>query len=156
MSFEIIKGNLLVAFANDQINVLGHCCNMQHLMGAGIAKQIKQNYPEAYIADGKWFTARYEQRDFQSLSIATFRTTKRNRKYVVNLYGQKEVGTFKRQLNYGLLVKALNQLASITDADDVIGFPYGMGCGLAGGDWTIVQEIIESIFDNHQVKIYQL
>ena len=38
-----------------------------------------------------------------------------------------------------------------------IGFPYKIGCGLAGGDWNIVYNIIEEEFSgNYNVKIYKL
>jgi hypothetical protein len=40
--------------------------------------------------------------------------------------------------------------------NEVIGFPYKIGCGLGGGDWAFVLELIEFIFRNYTVKIYQL
>ena len=41
--------------------------------------------------------------------------------------------------------------------DDItIGFPYKIGCGLAGGDWNIVYNIIEDEFKDYNIKIYKL
>jgi len=48
---EFIKGNLLDLFENQAFDILVHGCNCFHTMGAGIAKQIKDKYYEAYEAD---------------------------------------------------------------------------------------------------------
>ena len=50
MSIEVIDGDLL-DFPN-QINTIAHSCNTQNVMGAGIAKSIKERYPEAFKAVG--------------------------------------------------------------------------------------------------------
>lgn len=150
MAIEIVNGNVLDAFADRKINFLVHCCNMQHVMGAGIAKQIKHTYPEAYTVDGIWFLSKNP--DFSHMSVARISTNR----YVINVYGQRYYGTENRQLNYAFLRTGLTQLASITDTADTIGLPYGMGCGLAGGDWPTVLKIIEDVFQNHEVKIYKL
>jgi hypothetical protein len=34
-----------------------------------------------------------------------------------------------------------------------IGFPYLMGCGLGGGDWRIVERLIEVAFHNYEGDI---
>jgi hypothetical protein len=41
------------------------------------------------------------------------------------------------------------------DEKEKIGFPK-IGCGLAGGDWKVVSQIIETIFDGFDVTIYEL
>jgi O-acetyl-ADP-ribose deacetylase (regulator of RNase III) len=150
MTIELINGNVLDVFADRKINFLAHCCNMQNVMGAGIAKYIKRLYPEAYEADTKWFLNKNP--DFSHMSMAKIGVNR----YVANIYGQRYYGTENRQLNYAYLKLGLSQLARVTDGGDCIGLPYGMGCGLAGGDWDIVQPIIEEVFINHNVKIYKL
>ena len=32
--------------------------------------------------------------------------------------------------------------------------PYMVGCGLGGGDWSIVQKIIEKTFENYRGNVY--
>ena len=34
-----------------------------------------------------------------------------------------------------------------------VAFPWGIGCGLAGGDWNIVKPMIENVFENTEVEI---
>ena len=150
---QVVEGNLITAFQNDEINFMAHCCNMQNVMGAGIAKQIKKAFPEAYIADINWFHTKKDKREHSHLSLARIETDK----YICNVYGQEHFGTFKKQLNEDFLRLGLMQLADLTDSGDTIGLPYGMGCGLAGGDWNVVYQIIEDVFIRlHNVKIYQL
>lgn len=37
-----------------------------------------------------------------------------------------------------------------------IAIPYGIGCGIANGDWNIVYKIIEEVFDDYEVTLYKL
>jgi len=37
-----------------------------------------------------------------------------------------------------------------------VGLPYMLGCGLAGGGWNIVREMIEKVFIDYFVIIYRL
>ena len=67
-----------------------------------------------------------------------------NLKRVINLHAQRGYGRDgKRYLDYGALVNSLNYTIDWLDIlrlkDYVI--PYGMGAGLAGGDWQTVYEI---------------
>ena len=34
--------------------------------------------------------------------------------------------------------------------------PYRIGCGLAGGNWQIVKQMIENIFSDYPISIYKL
>lgn len=36
-----------------------------------------------------------------------------------------------------------------------IAIPYGIGCGLAGGDWKIVKQMIDDILGECDVTIYK-
>lgn len=42
-----IRGNLLALARSGRFDVIVHGCNCRHAMGAGIAKQIKDSFPEA-------------------------------------------------------------------------------------------------------------
>ena len=34
--------------------------------------------------------------------------------------------------------------------------PYGIGCGIANGDWNEVYKIIEEVFSDYDVTLYKL
>ena len=76
---------------------------------------------------------------------------------IVNLYGQFHYGRGK-QTNYKMLEKAINDFIEFAKENkinmDKIGVPYKMGCGLAGGDWAIVEKILFEQSEKHNLNIY--
>lgn len=151
MSIEIVHGNLIIAFEKGYINFMAHCCNMQNVMNAGIAKQIRNAFPQAYTADTQWYKGNSPLM-FKHVSIAHIKEGQ----YIANVYGQEFYGTKRKQLNEEYLRSGLTELSSFIEDDDIIGLPYGIGCGLAGGNWDDVYKIIQEVLVNHNVKIYKL
>lgn len=85
-------------------------------------------------------------------------------KKIYNLIGQEFYGTGKRQVNYGAISQCLCVMSygltgarddAVQDYDD-IGFPFKMASALGGADWSIILEMIEFYFKNHNVKTYKL
>lgn len=153
MTIEIVQGCIFEAFEKGEINYLVHQVNCQGKMG-GLAGEVKRRYPVVYEHYIDMFHTKLPSPllgEYQEVRVYP-------EKYVVNIFGQDNIGTHKRQTNYGALAQAL-----IGWRDDhyiaereVIGFPYKFGSGLGGADWNIVLEIIEFIFRDYNVKIYQL
>ena len=55
--------------------------------------------------------------------------------------------------------QCLELIAELTPRPKSVGFPYKIGCGLAGGSWTKYERILKSWSDAHSdidVKVYQL
>ena len=50
---NIIKGDLIKFALEGNFDIIVHGCNCFHNMGGGIAKQIKQVFPAAYLEDKK-------------------------------------------------------------------------------------------------------
>ena len=48
---DVIRGNLITLAKQGEFDIVAHGCNCFCTMGAGIAKSIKQSFPEAYAAD---------------------------------------------------------------------------------------------------------
>lgn len=157
MTIEIINGDLLEALDKGEVQSIAHCVNTMGFMGAGIAAQIKKKYPNVFTQYSRVCNQELER----SLLLGKAHKVVDNYQYpdvaVYNLFGQSDVGLSKRQVDYGAISLALfNMSQQIHEMDTVIGFPYGMCCGLAGGDWEIVLEMIEFYFKDHTVKIYKL
>jgi O-acetyl-ADP-ribose deacetylase (regulator of RNase III) len=127
-----------------QLDGFGHQANCFCTMGAGIAASIKSKYPEAYEADLK-FGRSGENRKLGKFSVA--RTY--DEKFVYNLYGQYNMGGWKRQTNYDALCNALTGVKdhALNNMVKRLGFPRNMGCVLGGGDWRVVKALIESVFE---------
>lgn len=63
--------------------------------------------------------------------------------HISNLFGQASIGTGLKT-NYGALRQAMKSLSeSSRDSDKAVFMPWGIGCGLGGGEWSIVLGIIE-------------
>jgi len=150
LSIEIIEGDLLDAFDKGEVNVIGHVVNCQHKMNSGIAKSVRERYPQVYeeYMDNPCELGNCGFVDLEN-SMTTCYT-------VCNLYAQYNYGyDGKRYLNYAALADALREMADGCPKN-IIGFPYNMGCDRAGGDFTIVKEMVEYYFKDFNVKFYKL
>jgi len=121
-------------------------------MGAGIAAEIKRKYPDAYRADlATAFGSRHKLGLFSVGVVAN----NPNVKHIVNLYGQYSFGTGRVELDYEAFSSGIQKVVTWAEGIDpnmTVGIPYGIGCGLAGGDWRRVKEIINQSFANTTVK----
>lgn len=142
-SYKEIKGDLLELFDKGEFDLIAHGCNCHKSMGAGIARQIRDAYPTAYVAD--W----HDKRDpLQRLGDYTYDP------YcdIYNLYTQFNPG---KDLNYVALTMCfikLNKLYSFSKTPARLGLPQ-IGCGIAGGDWDKVREIIKETLTNFDVTV---
>lgn len=144
------KGDLIRAAQKGEVNVIAHQCNCFNNMGAGIAPQIKKAFPEAWLADNA--TQKGDKDKFGKLSYAESGDV-----FIFNLYGQYSYGRGVNT-NYTMLRKSLEQMSRMLYAkrDEVkIGLPR-IGCGLGGGSWVIVSQIIEEELSDFDVTIYDI
>ena len=155
------------------INVIAHSCNCQNVMGGGIAKQIKDRYPKAFEADHERWSDEYNDGgnwrcqigDYSKAVIET-QWTHLPHATIYNLYTQSGYSTKERQVNYEYFWKALKAMEEDLCASHVqkheynpapppiLGLPYGISCGLAGGNWKIIKAIIEDIFLDSMIECY--
>lgn len=132
-----LHGDLISLALAGHFEVIVHGCNCFCTMGAGIAKAIRDHFPEAYAAD--LATAPGDRGKLGGYSAATLIREGRELT-VVNAYSQYHFhGT-------GILVdyKAVRRVFAAIAKDfrgKRIGYPK-IGAGLAGGDWTILAAII--------------
>lgn len=128
---KITRGNLLDVSSG----IIAHQVNCQGVMGCGVAGAIRQRYPHV-------------MRIYDSgLSLGDCKFTAATPSlFVANLAGQLNYGRNKQHTNYAALESALTKLSAVSHSLDLpVYLPYGLGCGNAGGDWTIVSELIERI-----------
>lgn len=65
------------------------------------------------------------------------------------------------QTDYDALRSCLQSLKdTVTHSNETknhtsIAIPYGIGCGLAGGDWAIVEGMIEEVLGGCEVTVYR-
>lgn len=140
----VLKGDLLDA----NCKFIAHQVNCKGVMGGGIAKQIKNKFPNVYNEYIKTLECNGADNMFgKSLIVRAYNG--RYFKYIVNIFGQYDYG-FGLQTNYEkfeeAFIDAIKKIREITKHDTVyIAIPYKIGCGLAGGNWNIVKPILENI-----------
>ncbi len=134
---KIIKGDLIKLALEGKFDVIIHGCNCFCTMGAGIAKAIKSEFPEAFKADQIT-----EKGDKSKLGFFTQATTIRSGYpiMVINAYTQFNYRGKGIKADYDAIRNIFKKLKSEFPGKR-FGFPL-IGAGLAGGDWDIISEII--------------
>lgn len=143
------KGCLIKAAKSGEVDVIAHQCNCFNNMGAGIAPQIKKAFPEAWSVDSK--TIKGNRSKLGRLTIAFSGSI-----IVFNLYGQYRYGAGVHT-DYTALRSSLYHMRKYLNLSPNyrVGLPK-LGCGLGGGDWSIVSKIIEEELNGFDVTIYEL
>lgn len=133
--------------------ILAQVVNNRRVMGAGLAKQIALKWPkvkQAYILeDNTLGECRVVWIKLNPARVITYPFSDKGLG-IANLYAQDGLNLtgegrhWKRRLHYGHLVTCLTHLQFLHYAEGLpIYIPYQMGCGLAGGDWGTVLELIQ-------------
>lgn len=135
---KTIHGDIVKLAVQGYFDVIVHGCNCMHTMGAGLARQVKQQLPEAYTADLK--TKRADASKLGTYSSAQCR--RGNTAFtILNAYTQYHFKGPKPRTNYKAVRDVFHQI-NRDFASKHIGYPL-IGAGLAGGDWRIIREIID-------------
>lgn len=134
------KGDLL---KQQDIQVIAHQANCFCCMGAGIAAQIAKQFPEAELVDN--LTTEGDRS-----KLGTFSITKETKPFLIaNIYSQFYPGG--GETRYGKFEEGLQALVKYMKTHNLttLGLPYKIGCGIAGGDWSIMLQVIEDVQDEH-------
>lgn len=140
---NIIKGDLIQLAKEGYFDVIVHGCNCFHNMGAGIAKQISNEWPEVSRWDSD-FTSKGDPSKLGSVKLVPIKINDNLTIRVVNAYTQYFPGYVRdKELLYNSIRFAFYRLNRVFPGKSLrIGYPK-IGCGLASGDWDIVSKIID-------------
>lgn len=140
--------------------IVPHVCNNIDLFGAGFAAAVAKYYPivkSNYHMLGKKQTLGYSQ----------FVTADENKEYghkliFVNMIAQNGIigHNNPRPLNYGALVRSMILVNQFIQQNFDSNNPVQIhapkfGCGLAGGNWNFIKELICDIWSNISVIVYE-
>lgn len=153
----ITNGNML----ESPVKIWLHQVNCKGVMGAGIAKQIRNIYPEVYSQ----YKADLAAHGDLMLGCFSMAETK-DGKIIFSVFGQDSYGRGELFTSYPALQNGI--VASIEkyrsdhnvpeEVQIVAAIPYKIGCGLGGGDWEKVRRILETVESvcNMQFIAYKL
>lgn len=150
-AITIHYGNLL----DSQAQVIAHQANCLGLMGAGVALAIRNKWPEVF-EKYQDYCCRRETEPSALLGTAQPVLVSDGR-FVMNLFGQLGVRRSAGQelTNYVALETSMQWTASWMKSQGLttIAMPYMIGCGLGGGNWDTVLDIIHRVFDNTNISV---
>lgn len=133
-----INGDLL----ETDVQYIAHQCNCRSRNVAGLAKAIFSKFPWADIT-GK-------TREVKKFGTIDIRGNGEDKRYVINMFAQVYPGPITRKSSLEdenkrklAFLRCLKQISEIPDLES-IAFPYGIGCGLAGGDWEFYSRAIDA------------
>ncbi|MCP3871693.1 MAG: phosphatase [Desulfobacteraceae bacterium] len=134
---NVLKGDLIQLALTGRFDIVIHGCNCFCTMGAGIAKMIRENFPEAYQADLN--TRMGDKKKLGTYSLAHIKRNGNNFT-VINAYTQYDFSGFGQLVDYGAIQKIFAHIK--TDfTHQRIGYPK-IGAGLAKGNWEVISNII--------------
>lgn len=92
-------------------------------------------------------------KDYEELKGNVFYYISDENNVIANIFSQEQ----NFNTDYESLEKAfLNIRKEAKNNKLSICIPYGIGCGIANGDWNIVYKIIEKVFSDCKVTLYKL
>lgn len=157
---ELYEGSVL----GSQAKIIAHQVNCRGVMGAGLALQIRNQFPQVYdkyraCCLKACHPAKNQDTPEENLlgnilfvSIGPGREGGQEQ-YIANLFAQRDFGRNRCMTDYIALEKCLCKLHAI-GASTRIAIPDHIGCGLAGGDWdNVVFPMINNIFGHGKMTL---
>lgn len=144
-----------------QQGYLVHGCNAQGVMGSGVAKLIRDKYPEAYHYYRSSYNDLVKNHGKMPTGINIYASLKKNHKLmVVNSITQEFYGRDPDivYVDYDAVEKCFVSLNDFIMTEKMpllpkeVNFPL-IGAGLANGDWNYIEDIIDNALDDSIRKI---
>lgn len=136
-------------------DIICHQTNYQGVMGAGIAYSIRERLlSEEQIREYERYCFEKQEKALGTVQYLEYKPGK----FVANCFSQGMVSKMNAGVtNYAALKKCLMGVQKYAARNGYsVALPCKMGCGLAGGNWELVQDIIERIFvDIDCLIVYQ-
>ena len=132
--------------------IICHQVNCKGTMGRGIAKTFRLVFPHAY---SNYLEVCKNQENLLGHSIFCIEDTGES----CCMFAQADWGGCGCNTDYAAFRSCCKEIKKYVDLryrNMPINMPYKIGCGLGGGDWTIVKSILEEEFDGYNVILWRL
>lgn len=152
MKIKIINGNLLDSTAD----VILHQVNCQGKMNSGVAKAIREKWPEVFIKYSE-FCSSGNAKLGKCLPVKIS-----DKRVVVNMFSQENYGYDKKlYTSYDAVNTCLANLKNymVINGFKSLSLPYNMCCCRGGGDWDVIMALLNANFRNSNdisIEIYRL
>jgi O-acetyl-ADP-ribose deacetylase (regulator of RNase III) len=142
---EYIKGDLL----QTDIKHIIHGCNSHGVMRSGVAKAIREKYPQAY----QDYNDAYNSYGLELGDVIV--SVQPDGKVIHNAITQRDYGrdSSRVYVSYWAIAEAFRKINQW--GVGVIALPM-IGAGLANGDWNVISAIIENTLIDTKPVVYIL
>jgi O-acetyl-ADP-ribose deacetylase (regulator of RNase III) len=142
-----VKGDLFKSGAD----IIAHGCNCRGGYGSGVAFTMAKKFPKAkrYYLD-KHESEGWELGDVQFVKVFGDR-------YIANCATQDAYyPRDKVHADYDAIRLCMMKVKDFAKAENKkIAIPK-IGAGLAGGDWTVIETILQEVFSDYDIAVYYL
>ena len=146
---EYRKGNLFA----EKHDYIVHGCNSEGVMGSGVAKIIREIYPKAY----KDYIDEYLENGSKLQLGQIIPSMQPDGTIIINAITQGAYGYDRQKyVSYDAVDMCMEKLRiAMIGVDSEITMPK-IGAGLGGGNWEIIEAIINHRLKDHKVVVYEL
>ena len=137
---KLVKGDLLALGKANEFDIIVQGCNCHNVMGSGIARQIRDQFPDAWLADQETLAGDRNKLGRYTIGMA-------GRLVVINAYTQYNTARYPGEdvFEYNSFENILENLVA-RFGKYRIGLPM-IGMGLAGGDPARIMPMLEKFAD---------
>lgn len=152
MPIKLIKGDLF----STKCDIIAHGVNGQGVMGSGVAKIVKEKYPQAYLD----YTTKHRKSGWFLGQVQLVHVGE-NPRFIANCCTQQDYGrdVDQRYVSYDAVLQCLDGLLNFAEREGYSVAMPKIGAGLANGDWNIIFAIIRSLsfkYDSVAIEVYEL
>ena len=141
---KTVKGDLLAMAKAGDFDIIVQGCNCHNVMGSGIAKSIREQFPDAWLADHETLAGDRNKLGCYKIGMA-------GRLVVINAYTQFGTSVNGEDVfEYNAFQRILEKLA-FRFGTWRFGFPM-IGMGLAGGDKERIMAMLEDFSQNVAIR----
>lgn len=150
MKIEYREGDVLAS----DVYVVAHGCNNMGIMGSGIAKQIKAQYPAAFDRYHKLYLE-------DNIKLGSVHFVKVNElRMIGNFITQPLVALNDveiRYASYDAIAECMVRANALLVKNNITEFAMPLiGAGLGGANWNIIESIIENTCHDVKPIVYKL
>jgi O-acetyl-ADP-ribose deacetylase (regulator of RNase III) len=148
-SINYIKGDATNPIGNDK-KLIVHICNDIGGWGKGFVLAISKKWKKPEQQYREWFKSqdKFELGEVQFVGIDSELS-------IANMIGQHNITRLKGQIpiRYEAVEKCLSKVADFSKQNDYSVHMPRIGCGLAGGNWNTIEQIIQKKLIDRNIKV---
>lgn len=135
-----------------QSKYLCHQVNCLGKMGSGIARTVRNRFPTAY----EEYRTFCQGANSPGMLLGKILQSECNGKTIMHMFAQERCGRHIRYTDYAAFRECLRKIKSAVPTGSTIAFPHGIGCGLGGGDWSIILPMIEEeLANDYEIEVWK-